>query len=608
MKKLLIVLSLFFTCMGTMQAQSPQTKQYEATWESLQARPYPQWFKDAKLGIFIHWGLYSVPAYGGKESYGEWYLRGLQVKDSLRTAFMKNNYGKDFTYRDFAPLFKAELFRPNEWAQLFRDAGARYVVMVSKHHDGYCLWPSKQAKGWNSVDVGPHRDLVGDLTKAVREEGLKMGLYYSLPEWNNPLFRWYTDPNDKVKKYVDEYMLPQFKDLIHTYKPTVVFTDGEWFHKADDWHARELISELYNTVGDEAIVNNRWGAGSDIGFLTPEYSAGITSIDRPWAECRGLGRSFGLNRNEDLDSYMSPLSLIHFFAKAVGNGGGMLLNVGPQSDGQIPLLQQERLIQLGKWLKINGEGIYSTQAWRKKHGQFREVTMERIDSQVDFDWARNTPGKPISEDNFKVDWNGYIQAPSNGVYRFEAEADDGVRVWINDQLVINNWKDAESGAEGNVMGNKTSVLKDGKLRLKAGRKYSIRVSYYEKRRNAAISLFWSSKKMEREVIPQSALFTSVDQTSGNGLKGVYRSQYQYLCYTVKNKNLYAISLEWPGDELVLEVPRPSADAKVSLLGLPGTLPWTYKEGKLVVNLRKVGYNQMPCQYAWTFRITGIPGL
>ena len=138
------------------------------SWEELRARPFPQWFQDAKLGIFVHWGVYSVPAYSGKEQYGEWFLRGLQEGDTLRTQFMAEHFGEDFEYRDFAPLFNAELFDSDEWAQLFRRSGARYVVLVSKHHDGYALWPSRYSPGWNSLEVGPRRDLVGELTFAVR--------------------------------------------------------------------------------------------------------------------------------------------------------------------------------------------------------------------------------------------------------------------------------------------------------------------------------------------------------------------------------------------------------------------------------------------------------
>ena len=604
MKKSIYLLALAIILQFSAHAQQI-SKTYQPTWESLQSHAYPEWFKDAKLGIFIHWGVYSVPSYGGKESYAEWYLRGLQMNDSIRTSFLKNNFGDDFTYRDFAPLFKAELFNPNDWADLFQKAGAKYVVMVAKHHDGYCLWPSKEAPGWNSVDVGPNRDLVGDLTQAVRNQGLKMGLYYSLPEWNNPLFRWYTDPNDKVKKYVDEYMLPQFTDLIHRYKPSVLFTDGEWFHSADDWHARELIADLYNTVGEDAIVNNRWGSGSDIGFLTPEYSAGIKEINRPWAECRGLGRSFGLNRNEDLESYLSASELIHFFVKAVSNGGGMLLNVGPKADGQIPLLQQERLLQLGKWLEVNAEAIYGSKGWEQKQGQFREVKLERIDPKVDFDWVRNTPGKPISEDNFKVDWNGFIQAPKSGSYRFEAEVDDAAKVWINGVLVINKDPNASNQAEGNVMESNTSGTGNGEILLKEGEKYPIRIVYSELRRNASMRLFWTIGNQKKNIVPSQVLFSKAENTKGDGLNAIYSSQHQYLSFTVNNSNLYAISLEWPSKELVLEIPKSLSNAKVNLLGYQEDLPWRWSRGKLHIDVSQVTYNKMPCKHAWVFRIEGL---
>jgi len=178
---------------------------YESNWESVSSHPYPKWFSEAKLGIFIHWGVYSVPSWSGKEQYSEWFLRGLQLNDSSRVKFQQKVYGTNFTYRNYAPLFKAELFDANEWAELFRKSGAKYVTMVSKHHDGYCMWPSKYAAGWNSMDVGPKRDLVGELSIAIRQKGLKMGLYYSLTEWNNPLHRWYTDQNEEIGDYVEKH-------------------------------------------------------------------------------------------------------------------------------------------------------------------------------------------------------------------------------------------------------------------------------------------------------------------------------------------------------------------------------------------------------------------
>jgi alpha-L-fucosidase len=563
------------------------------TWEELRARPYPLWFQNAKLGIFIHWGVYSVPAYSGKEQYGEWFLRGLQVGDTLRVRFMREHYGEDFTYRDFAPLFQAELFDPDEWADLFRRAGARYVVLVSKHHDGYALWPSRHSPDWNSVDVGPRRDLVGELTEAVREVGLRMGLYYSLAEWNHPLHRWYTDPPEAIAPYVEQHMIPQFKELITAYRPVVLFADGEWSNTAEQWHARELIGWYYDTVGPDAIVNNRWGHGSDIGFLTPEYSAGIDVTDRPWTEVRGLGRSFALNRNEDLEAYMTPAELVRRFASAVAAGGGMILNVGPRADGQIPLLQQERLVQLGKWLEGNGEAIYGTEPWVKT-GEEREVTLERVDPVIDFDWVRNSPGQPIREDDFTVLWTGYVQPLYSEIYTLGAHADDGIRIWIDDELVIDGWERVEA----------ETIDADGAVRLEAGRRHAIRVEYYETKVNASVRLLWSSPSQPKQIIPQARLFTALNRELGDGLRGVYRSMQQYMAYTCKDGNLYAITFEWPDAELALPISEPQAGTRVQLLGLERDLAWRYAGDTLYVDFSGIAFSEMPLQWAWTVRLEG----
>jgi alpha-L-fucosidase len=563
------------------------------TWEELRARPYPQWFQDAKLGIFIHWGVYSVPAFSGKEQYSEWFLRGLQIGDTLRTRFMRENYGEGFTYRDFAPLFRAELFDPDEWAELFRRAGARYIVLVSKHHDGYALWPSRYAPNWNSMEVGPGRDLVGELTEAVRKAGLRMGLYYSLAEWNSPLHRWYTDPPEAIGPYVEQHMIPQFKELVSAYRPVVLFADGEWLNTAEQWHARELIGWYYEAVGPDAIVNDRWGHGSDIGFLTPEYSAGIDVTDRPWTEVRGLGRSFALNRNEDLEAYMTPAQLVRRFASAVAAGGGMILNVGPKADGQIPLLQQERLVQLGRWLELNGEAIYGSRPWRKT-GEEREVTLARVDPAIDFDWVRNSPGQPIREDDFTARWTGFVEPRYSEIYTIEAQADDGVRVWIDDELVVDGWEDAEAGVGG----------VSGTIPLEAGRRQTIRVEYYETKVNAAVRLFWSSPSQPKEIVPQARLFTTPDRELGDGLNAVYRSMQRYLAYTQVDGNLYAITFEWPDAELALPIREPPAGTRVRLLGLERDLAWRYEGDTLYVDFSGIAHREMPGDWAWTVRLEG----
>ncbi|HRD57665.1 MAG TPA: alpha-L-fucosidase [Ferruginibacter sp.] len=346
---------------------------YQPNWQSLDKRPIPSWYSNAKFGIFIHWGLYSVPAWatssyadGFGSNYAEWYWQrlfapNLKIHKDF-TAFHDSVYGKNFMYQDFAPRFTCELFDPNQWAQLFKDAGAKYVVLTSKHHEGFCLWPSAQSWNWNAVDAGPHKDLAGLLTNAVKNKGLHMGFYYSLYEWFNPIYK-----ND-VNKYVDERMLPQMKDLVTRYQPDILWTDGEWDHPAKTWRSEEYLAWLYNkSVSKETIVvNDRWGndtKGKHGGFQTSEYGAGNVSGSKAWEETRGIGQSFGYNRNENLNDYASSQQLIHELINTVSRGGNLLLNIGPAADGTIPVIMQQRLMDIGNWLKVNGEAIYETTTW-----------------------------------------------------------------------------------------------------------------------------------------------------------------------------------------------------------------------------------------------------
>ncbi len=348
---------------------------YKPEWESLDKRPVPQWFQDSKFGIFIHWGVYSVPSWGPTgdsigvyDKYAEWYWNKLTEPGKTQKYFKKfhtQTYGPNFSYQDFAPMFKAELFDPAKWAQLFKESGAKYVVLTSKHHEGFTLWPSAQSWNWNSVDIGPHRDLCGDLSSAVRKAGLHMGFYYSLYEWYNPVYR-----ND-FNAYVDEHMIPQLKDLVTRYKPDILWTDGEWDKPSKDWKSEEFIAWLYNEspVKDNIVINDRWGSETRSkhgGFYTTEYGLvgdkeGIDNpVPHPWEECRAIGNSFGYNRTEELADYSTPEQLIRLLVSTVSEGGNLLLDIGPAADGTIPVIMQERLIQIGNWLKTNGEAIFNT--------------------------------------------------------------------------------------------------------------------------------------------------------------------------------------------------------------------------------------------------------
>jgi alpha-L-fucosidase len=371
--KLSLVLLLFA---GALSAQT-----YQPNWNSIDQRPTPAWFTDARFGIFIHWGVYSVPAYApvlpGKLAYAEWYWNAMTggrenaPADPIQAgtwAYHKLMYGPEFPYPDFAPHFHAELFDPDHWADVFARSGAKYVVLTSKHHEGFALWPSRQASAtwgrpWNAVETGPRRDLLGDLSSAVRRKGLQMGYYYSLYEWYNPL--WLTDK----PRYIREHMFPQFKDLVTGYRPSLIFADGEWDLTSAEWRTPELLAWLLNEspVKDEVVINDRWGKDcrhKHGGYWTTEYTSGMAGLDHPWEESRGMGFSYGYNRAERLEHYHTGRALVIMLVDLVSRGGNLLLDIGPDADGNIPVVMEERLLQIGDFLRVNGEAIYGTKPWR----------------------------------------------------------------------------------------------------------------------------------------------------------------------------------------------------------------------------------------------------
>ena len=337
------------------------------TWQQLDARPLPQWFDDAKFGIFIHWGVYSVPAFCDTSTYSEWYQHWLDTNshNGLVRNFHERVYGKDTPYRAFAEQFRCELWKPDDWASTFRRAGADYVVLTSKHHDGFALWPdahTQKVRGhaWNALDTGPKRDLVGELAAAVRRQGLRFGLYYSFLEWHNPLF------DKSIPDYVEQQMFPQVKDLVMRYQPDVFWPDGEWEHPAQTWRSRELLHWIRGNAQnrDELVVNDRWGKecrGEHGDYYTTEYGgyggSKTYAGQKPFEECRGIGHSFAWNRAEGYDAYLSRTECVRTLIDLVSRGGKLLLDIGPAADGTIPLIMTDRLVAIGDWLRENGDAI-----------------------------------------------------------------------------------------------------------------------------------------------------------------------------------------------------------------------------------------------------------
>jgi alpha-L-fucosidase len=371
------------------RAQAPE--KYEPTIESLDKHPLPAWYAGAKLGIFIHWGLYSVPGwaplnhpdhdfssadYIKYNPYAEWYLNVLRIPGSPTQQYHREHFG-DQGYYDFAPEFNRESkkWNPDAMAAAFKNAGARYVVLTSKHHEGFTLWPSTTANPTPSLkpaQLHAERDIVGELTRAVEKQDMKMGLYYSGGyDWtfNTGPIQTATD-YETVKpqsKAYSDYAFAQIHELIEKYHPMLLWNDIDW-PKAG--RPLQVEADYYNSVPD-GVIDDRFGI-KHADFRSPEYEKLDKISEKKWEECRGLGRSFGYNRAEGEKETIAPQELIALLVDIVSKNGNLLLDVGPEADGTIPPVQMERLKALGAWLQQNGEAIYDSTPWTRAEGKSAE--------------------------------------------------------------------------------------------------------------------------------------------------------------------------------------------------------------------------------------------
>jgi alpha-L-fucosidase len=370
-------------------------------------RPLPAWYADAKLGIMIHWGVWAVPAWaettldpervadpddpdyllapGGIERfvrhnpYTEWYENSLAIDGTATQQFHADTYGADFPYTGFQAPFEeaAASWNADDWARLFATARARYVVFVSKHHDGYALWPSEVANpgrpGWNST-----RDFVGELADATRERCMRLGLYYSggidwsfaPPPIANVLdFIDPAPPGPVYARYVEDH----YRELIARYRPSVLWNDITSPALTDE---AALFADYYAAVPD-GVVNDRWGfdGTNPSDFTTAEYDVRDEISAEKWEAVRGIGRTFGFNVNQSVEDYGTPEKYLHLLIDVVSKNGNLLLNVGPMADGTIPAPQVEVLEALGAWLDRYGNAIFGTRPWT----QHRGVTAEGLD-------------------------------------------------------------------------------------------------------------------------------------------------------------------------------------------------------------------------------------
>ncbi|HEV2369353.1 MAG TPA: alpha-L-fucosidase [Acidimicrobiales bacterium] len=342
------------------------------------SRRLPKWFDEAGFGIFVHWTAASVPAYapvgpspfelaasGGWERamayspYVEWYQNSLAIPGSPVQRHHRETYG-DVAYDEFVATFLAGIERwdPAPWASLFAEAGARYVVLVTKHHDGVLLWPSAIPNPHREGAWQSRRDVVGELAGAVRAAGMRFGTYYSggldwtfggLPITDLASLMAAVPQTPQYLAYADAH----WRELIDRYRPDVLWNDIGYPGAAD---LDGLFSYYYERVPD-GVVNNRFDFVRQTSnvihcdFVTPEYSTDADPSGRKWEVCRGIGTSFGYNAQETEEDYLSAEDLIAMLTDVTARGGNLLLNVGPMAHGVIPVEQVERLRSIGRWLE-----------------------------------------------------------------------------------------------------------------------------------------------------------------------------------------------------------------------------------------------------------------
>lgn len=384
-----------------MLAETIKAGPYDAQWASLVTHPIPSWFQRNKIGLSAHWGPYAVPGWTPRKdtpygvAYAEWYMNWLRSGNKAVKEYQQKTYGS-VPYDEFfdgtknlktgeLDGFFAKDFDANRWMKTFKSAGVKYFFITAKHHDGFCLWDTKYTDR-NAMKMGPKRDLLRELVDAARAHDIKIGFYYSFYEWYNPIYLGKSDlsgykgikklgdedGDGNVGEYVDDFMVPQIKELIDKYHPDYLCFDGEWDHGYPYWRGRQIVAYYYNQAasrGQSVLINDRFGQSkegvSDTrgvygDFYHVEYFANVDRT-KPWAMWRGFGNSYGYNRNEHPSNILSIRDTIQTMVDVVADNGNLEFNLGPKADGTLAAFEKERLQAMGDWLEVNGEAIYGTQ-------------------------------------------------------------------------------------------------------------------------------------------------------------------------------------------------------------------------------------------------------
>ena len=363
---------------------------YRADWASLAQSQVPEWYKDAKFGVFIHWGVYSVPAFGS-----EWYPRMMYLEGSPENKHHVETYGPltKFGYKDFIPMFKAEHYDPEAWAKLFKAAGFKYVVPVFEHHDGFTMYDSGLSD-WTAKKMGPHRDLVGDLAQAIRAQGLHLGASSHRVEhdWfleggrreasdvNDPKYAAFYGPAHQQRgdqeKLIDNwtYVSPEYAndwlardaEIVEKYHPDIMYFDW-WIGQPS---VRPYLAKFAAFYYNESLAEKRPIGVINYKYYAMETGAGVLDLERGqlpgirelyWQTDTSISnKSWGYIEN---DTFKTPTFVVHQLADIVSKNGNLLINIGPRADGTIPDQVQHVLLDIGAWLNVNGEAIYGTRPW-----------------------------------------------------------------------------------------------------------------------------------------------------------------------------------------------------------------------------------------------------
>jgi alpha-L-fucosidase len=322
-----------------------------------------RWFDECRYGMFVHANIATVPAFAPVHEYADWYWAFLETMPDMvlhptcplpEVVAWHTEHARGRPFDDFVDQLTFEHFAADEYAQLLDDAGMRYLVHVTKHHDGFCWWDTAHSKR-SSIHLGPKRDVTAELAEAVRRRGHVFGCYYSLLDWGHPEY-----PDQQ--RYVDDYMRPQIHELVERFEPALLWGDGHWGHSGAHWRADAVLADaraVAEARGFDLVFNDRWSA-SQHDYAVYEYDVPDVAPAGRWELCRGLGYSFCVNRNERVEDHLSAAQVVALLVETVAKGGNLLLNVGPNAVGRVPDLQARILRDAGAWIREHGDAIHGS--------------------------------------------------------------------------------------------------------------------------------------------------------------------------------------------------------------------------------------------------------